>query len=64
VDRLDAAQIAKAVATLPVKHRSALNWHYVKPVSPKRACQALGESMEGLALLVRDGRQILINKKA
>lgn len=64
VDRMDAAKIAKAVAGLPPSHRAAINWSYVKPVSPKRACQAIGTSMEGLQQLVRDGRQILINRKA
>lgn len=64
VDRMDAAHVAKAVAALPAPHRAAINWSYVKPVSPRRACQAIGTTMEGLALLVRDGRQILINKKA
>ena len=64
VDRMDAQKIAKAVAALPQSNRSALSWHYVKPVSPKRACQALGVGMEGLAQLVRDGRQMLINRGA
>lgn len=62
VDRMDAAQMAKAVAALPAPHRAALNWCYVKPVSPKRACQAIGTTMEGLAMFVRDGRQMLINR--
>ncbi len=64
VDRMDATKIAKAVAALPEKHRAAINWHYVKPVSPKRACGAIGINMEGLANLVRDGRQMLINRGA
>lgn len=64
VDRMDAALLAKAVATLPAPHRSALNWAYVKPVNPRRACRDLGTTMEGLALLLRDGRQMLINRKA
>lgn len=63
VDAMDAAKVAKAVAALPQAHRSAINWSYVKPVSPKRACQAIGTTMEGLAYLVRDGRQMLINKQ-
>jgi len=62
VDAMDAAKVAKAVAALPQAHRSAINWSYVKPVSPKRACQAIGTSMEGLQWLVRDGRQMLINQ--
>lgn len=62
VDRMDAAKLAKAVAALPGPHRAALNWCYVKPVSPKRACQAIGTTMDGLAMFVRDGRQMLINR--
>jgi hypothetical protein len=63
VDAMDAAKVAKAVAALPQAHRSAINWSYVKPVSPKRACQVIGTSMEGLQWLVRDGRQMLINQQ-
>jgi len=62
VDRMDAAHVAKAVAALPAAHRAAINWSYVKPVNPKRACQAIGTSMAGLAALLRDGRQMLINR--
>lgn len=62
VDRMDAAHVAKAVAALPAAHRAAVNWSYVKPVNPKRACQAIGTSMAGLAALLRDGRQMLINR--
>lgn len=64
VDRMDAVRIAKAVAALPEKHRRALNWCYVKPSAPKRAAQSLAVSLEGLALLVRDARQMLINRSA
>lgn len=62
LDTADAAQVAKGVAALPQAHRQALGWHYVKPVSPRRACQAFGTTMAGLAKLVRDGRQMLINR--
>lgn len=62
VDREDAARIAKAVIALPTPHRAAINWSYVKPVSPRRAAQAIGTSFEGLALYVRDGRQMLVNR--
>lgn len=62
VDKLDAAKMAKAVAALPAAHRASINWHYIKPVSPRKACQAIGCSMEGLGQLVRDARQMLINR--
>lgn len=62
VDSADAVKVAKAVAALPQSHRTAINWCYVKPVNPRRACQVIGTTMEGLAKLVRDGRQMLINR--
>lgn len=64
VDRSDAVRIAKAVIALPDAHRSAIQWCYVKPVSPKRAAASIGTTMAGLALLVRDGRQMLVNRGA
>lgn len=64
VDKMDAAKIAKAVAALPEHHRHAVNWCYVKPIAPIRAARAIGVSLDGLALLLRDGRQMLINRKA
>ena len=62
LDRDDAVRLAKAVIALPGPHRIAINWSYVKPVSPRRAAQSIGTSHEGLALYVRDGRQMLINR--
>lgn len=63
VDGTDAQRIAKGLVHLPTKHRVALNWFYVKPVSPLKTCKALGLSMEGLNEHVREGRQMLINRK-
>lgn len=62
VDRNDATRIASAVGLLPAPHALALHWAYVKPVSPWKACQSINTTMEGLALLLRDGRQMLINR--
>lgn len=69
LDPMDASQIAKAVAHLPEKHRAALSWCYVqdpgsKEASPTRACKTLGTSFQGLADLLRDARQMLINRGA
>jgi hypothetical protein len=64
VDTHDASRIAKAVVALPEQHRKALNWSYLKPINPRRAASSLGTSLEGLALLVRDGRQMLVNRNA
>lgn len=62
VDGADAARLAPQVSALPEKHRAAINWAYVRPVSPRQACESIGASMEGLYRLLRDGRQMLINK--
>lgn len=64
VDTLDAARIAKAVSALPEKHRNAVNWCYVRPVAPIRAARAIGVSLDGLMQLLRDGRQMLVNRGA
>jgi len=62
LDRSDAVRIAQALTALSPPHAAALNWYYVKPVAPRRAAEALGVSYEGLAALVIDGRQMLINR--
>jgi DNA-directed RNA polymerase specialized sigma24 family protein len=64
VDAMDAQRIAKAVAVLPHDHRKAINWAYVKPVSPRKAAAEIGCTLEGLALFLRDGRQMLVNRGA
>jgi hypothetical protein len=63
IDTLDAAQIQKGVSKLPEPQMRAINWNYVSPSNPRRAAQGLGVSMEGLALLVRSGRVMLINRR-
>ena len=62
VDRSDAVCIARAVTALPYPQATALNWYYVKPVAPRRAAESLGLSYEGLAALVIEARQALINR--
>jgi hypothetical protein len=63
VDGTDAQRIAKGVAHLPLPHRQAINWNYISPTNPRRACQNIGTSLEGLAVLVRHGRTMLVNRK-
>lgn len=62
IDPLDADAIQKGVSLLPDPQRHALNWNYIKPSNPRRAAQKLGVSLEGLALLVRSGRLMLLNR--
>jgi hypothetical protein len=63
VDQIDASKIAKAVAILPRPHAWSIGWCYVRRTSPRRACQEVGTSLEGLALYIRDGRQMLLNRR-
>jgi hypothetical protein len=62
VDFHDAAKIARGIAMLPIPHRKALQWNYVIGGSPTKARKQLGVTAEGLMLLIRDGRQMLINR--
>jgi DNA-directed RNA polymerase specialized sigma24 family protein len=62
VDKLDAAQIQKAMAHLPDKHRRALHWCYVHPRNPTNMARELGVDLDGLAHLIRNGRQMLVNR--
>ena len=64
IDGQDAMKLAKIIGQLPEKHRAALNWCYVSPGAPKRICQKLGTSFQGLADLLRDARQMLVNRGA
>jgi DNA-directed RNA polymerase specialized sigma24 family protein len=63
VDGADAQKIAKGVALLPALHREALQWNYVTGGSPTKARKKLGVTTQGLMQLIRDGRQMLINRQ-
>jgi hypothetical protein len=64
VDRSDAVLVAKGVGFLPEKHRRAIHWYYIHggrdPVGMGRQ---IAVSKQGLADLVVDARQMLINRK-
>lgn len=62
VDVHDAQVIAKAVAMLPLPHRQAITWNYVEGGSPTKARKKIGVTFDGLMLLVRDGRTMLVNR--
>ncbi len=61
-DIIDGQMVEKAVSKLPAPHREALRWCYVHRCSAIHACRALGVSYEGLARLIRDGRQMMCNR--
>lgn len=67
-DILDAQLMEKMVCALPEKHRQAIQWAYVwnytHKVSPTAAAKYLGVSLQGLYELIRNGRQMLINRLA
>ena len=64
VDPIEAMETETAVRRLPLQHREAVRWCYVYRTSPRRAAQTLGVKLDGLWLLVRDGRQMLSNREA
>ena len=63
IDSLDAQRVQKGVSALPAPHRIAVSWCYINRSNPRKAAEHLGRSMEGLAQLIADGRQMLINRK-
>lgn len=63
VDSLDATKMQKEVAKLPRPHAGAIQWQYVNPwMVPARAARGLGVTLHELCKLVRDARQILMNR--
>lgn len=61
-DILDAQAMEKAVTLLPTKNRDAIRWNYVTRCGPLHMARRLGVSKTGLSQLVRDGRQMLMNR--
>jgi hypothetical protein len=61
-DHSDAVKIAKGIAMLPLPHRNALHWNYIQGGTPTKARKKIGCTLEGLMLLISDGRQMLINR--
>ena len=63
IDQLDAGKINRAWQQLEADCRAALAWQYVTPSSPAKACKVIGCTMDGLAALVVQGRQALIDQR-
>lgn len=64
VDQLDGHRLEKAVSALPEKHRAAVRWAYIYRAHPRRMCRLLACTEQGLADLIVDGRQMVINRSA
>ena len=62
IDPSDALKIERAVVMLPESHKLATVWFYRIKTQPMRACKALGVSRAGLAELIGDSRQMLLNR--
>lgn len=58
---LDAVAIQKIMKDIPEPQRIALQWFYVKPISPTRVCFALGVNKADLLELVHRGRTMAKN---
>jgi len=51
------------VSALPESHKFALRWCYVYGGQPRKAAAHVGESLEGLQVLIVNSRQMLINRR-
>lgn len=58
----EALEIERTVSALPDKHRTALRWCYVICSGPSAVCRDLGVSKSGLATLISEGRQMVVNR--
>lgn len=58
----DAIFIEHAVAVLSDKHRNSVRWCYVFQHNPLAVCKIIAVSKDESARLVKDGRQMLINR--
>jgi DNA-directed RNA polymerase specialized sigma24 family protein len=63
VDTLDGHAVEKLVVALPEKHRTVLQWYYVRPYIPvTRVRKALGLTTSALLEMVHDARAMLRNR--
>lgn len=62
-DTLDGHVIEKAVYLLPELHRSSMRWFYVYRYSEQKFRRESGLTRDGLVQVLRDARQMLINRR-
>jgi hypothetical protein len=62
-DTLDGMAMEKAVAALPDLHKSALRWFYVYRYGEKKFRAQSGLTRDGLVQVLKDARQMLINRR-
>ncbi len=64
VDTLDGLEVERRVGSLPPKYREALRWAYVWRTGPAKIKRTLGVTSEGLMQILRDARQMLVERMA
>ena len=62
VNQIEAHDVEKAVASLPLKNRDAIRWFYVFNRNPLGMARSLAVSTDGLLDLVTDARDMLKNR--
>lgn len=62
-DVLDGNRLEIAVRALPEIHRDVIRWAYVHRYAEQRFRKQHGLTRDGLAQLLKDGRQMLINRR-
>lgn len=62
-DTLDGMRMEKAVGMLPSLHRDALRWFYVRRYSEQKFRREAGLTRDGLVQVLKDARQMLINRR-
>lgn len=62
-DVLDGHEIEKGVRDLPPIHMKAMRWFYVYRYSEREFRKQSGLTRDGLVLVLKDARQMLINRR-
>ena len=62
-DTLDGHELEKAVRALPDLHRSSLRWFYVWRYGEQKFRREAGLTRDGLVQVLKDARQMLINRR-
>jgi DNA-directed RNA polymerase specialized sigma24 family protein len=63
IDSLDGHRVEKLVVGLPEKHRTILQWAYVRPYIPvRRVCQVLAIPYRELPSMLHDARAMVRNR--
>lgn len=62
IDVVQATEVQKTMAHIPIKHRHAIHWAYIYCDNPAKMARSLAVSRDGLMQLVVDGRDMVKNR--